>query len=158
MSAKPDTPPPRLPQTVKCSCGESFTGTPDEVAAWCRKHDDSPWMQHVVVWDTPGRQPWSDELAIRPTVLAVPDLGITKSDEELMFDEFVDEGPVAQLQSLVAELTRRYAKDLELMCERSLKDRLERGVLVTKGPDPGQWTMRLDKSVPWGMVHERRPE
>lgn len=66
--------------------------------------------------------------------------------------------PVEELNELVAELTRRYHRDLEQMCERALTDLEERGVLVVHGPGPGRWTMTLDASVPWGMVHERQAE
>lgn len=62
---------------------------------------------------------------------------------------------IQQFHDLTASLQRRYARDLEEMCERSLVDLQERGVLVLTGPEPGQWEMRLDSSVPWGMIHER---
>lgn len=45
---------------VRCSCGERKVGTPDEVQAWNREHDDSPNASHVVSWDLPGFKPWSD--------------------------------------------------------------------------------------------------
>lgn len=45
--------------TVRCSCGESFSGTPPVVQAWNRGHDDSPLASHIVSWDVPGVKPWS---------------------------------------------------------------------------------------------------
>lgn len=60
---------------------------------------------------------------------------------------------VRQLEMQVRAMTDRYHAALEEMCERSLVDLEERGVLVVRSGEG--WTMTLDSSVPWGMIHER---
>jgi hypothetical protein len=47
------------PWRVKCLCGKTLEGSPDEVSAWTRAHDDSPKANHIVVWDPPSGKPWT---------------------------------------------------------------------------------------------------